>query len=443
MEYVNKVNLFDYNPGFTGKPALGRPSFCPARGSCVGVVPTTSGANMNDLIFFSWYGTHSWPRAIPESVSYPGRRMGARGSLAANPNPRPRQSTRNQCNIIIGGTTRLKSAVTVDGVVWTDSNEIAVHGSDDTSSAILQRFLVDWQVAEVKARPSGAFRLPMASAVTEMEKSPISKRLLSGHDEGSVCIFDWEKLKPVPIEKRTSLRSTAQVNSNHPTPFYDPSPNADGEVQLDLTTQYPFPHTKGRDSTFSAHCFQPARVKPSNCRTTKATTWKFDHRVGSVRWCPGSAELASVTLDNGQFHLLDTRTGGIVSSYTKSTTPAYSHDYGIINEEVIIGDCRGIISIHDLRRLGDNKYAPYTFKDPAQGVIGDVRFNPATSTLAISGSPSVSFWNRRQGWSLVGSTYVDDASLLPASHCTHIANAPGTTIYAATTSAGSLALYDC
>lgn len=460
MVYASKVNVFDYNAGYSGKPALGRPSFCPTLGSCVGVVPTASGTDTNELIFFSWYHQQVWPRAIPESKSYLGRRMGVKGPRALNPHHIPCRAVPDRCKIVIGGTTRLKSVGAVDGVVWTDSNEIAAHGSDQSSSAILHRFLVDWNVLDVEARPMGSFRLPLASPITELEKSPISKQLLSGHEDGTVCIFDWEKLSSVPPQPTAAARSsTSRANASlqHTKPFYDASAGKDdSELQIDLADPrtYSTPaeinsssnkmRVDARSTNFSASCFKPTRVKPANCRNTPAERWKFDHRVSSVRWSPGTAEIASVTLDNGHLYLLDMRTKGrIASSYQKSIIPANSHDHGEAHE-IIVGDCRGVLSIHDLRRIGGARYTPYTFLDVSQGVIGDVRYHAELSTLAISGSPSLSFWNRggRKGWSLVGSTYVDDSSLLPASHVTNVANAPGTSIFAATTSAGSLALYD-
>lgn len=430
LPFTSAVNAFKWNPGYAGEKSLGRAAFSPAPESCVGVVPTVSGHNSNDLIFFSWSSTNVWPKGIGKK-SHLGRRI-----KSLQRHPAALRDKRAKVPLVCGGTSRLTGAGSIDGVLWTNSHELLVYGSDAHCSR-LQRCIVDWAQPQVTTVRSASYLLPTNAHIREIGKTLSDGLYLSGHDDGSVYLFSWETLSR---ERASSSVVRPGYSNGMIRPSFSPLSSgngfslrsaASGSSGLSITSLSRITTTKPE---FTARAFTASPLTGTSKPQPQGAHWKFDSPVGSVR--SRTPFTHSVTLDAGQFHLLDARQSSIASSILNVGAPTFAHDFGSTENEVLIGDCHGFLHFFDLRKPDTPQKR---LCDHSQGVIGDIQYNQKTKNLLVTGSPSMSLWHKNK---LIGWTMIDDNLILPADHVTHATHVPDTTLIVGTSSAGTIALYE-
>lgn len=308
----------------------------------------------------------------------------------------------------------------INGTLWTGAKSLLIHGSDPHPR--LNHFTIDWASERVTLKHIGELTLTSMAAIREMEYQPSASLMASAHEDGTVLAYDWNSVSFVspyktPQRYRTVVTGSTTVGAAH--------------VHLNPVQQF-----ETRPDSFPG--------------SLKAQSWKFASSVSSVRWCGDSnGKLLSVTLDCGEYHLIDLRAGGsshasgslsVASTILKA--PTYAHDYIANDNELLLGDCHGILHFYDTRNLSTPMQI---IKDHNQGVIGDIRYSREFGTCIIAGSPALSVWcadeSSEIGLRNLGSSFVDDA-IVTASHQSHATHVPGTSIIAASSFTGILGLLD-
>jgi WD40 repeat protein len=111
--------------------------------------------------------------------------------------------------------------------------------------------------------------------------------------------------------------------------------------------------------------------------------------VGSVRWHPTDAYLASCTTDGGSLHIFDIRTDKKRPAliYNTSKKHLYSHDYRD-QHTLLLGFGDGQVQVFDSR----TRKNLIVFQDPYLKAVGDIRFNRLSKHFAFFGIPEFTLW---------------------------------------------------
>jgi len=111
--------------------------------------------------------------------------------------------------------------------------------------------------------------------------------------------------------------------------------------------------------------------------------------VGSVRWHPTDAYLASCTTDSGALHVFDIRTDRKRPAmvYDTQKRELFTHDYRD-PYTLLLGFGDGTLQVFDYR----SRRALIVFQDPYQKAVGDLQFNRATKHFAVFGIPEFTLW---------------------------------------------------
>jgi WD40 repeat protein len=111
--------------------------------------------------------------------------------------------------------------------------------------------------------------------------------------------------------------------------------------------------------------------------------------VGSVRWHPTDAYLASCTTDPGTLHIFDIRTDKKRPAliYHTSKRNLYSHDYRD-QHTLLLGFGDGQVQVFDSR----TRKNLIVFQDPYLKAVGDIRFNRLSKHFAFFGIPEFTLW---------------------------------------------------
>jgi hypothetical protein len=126
-----------------------------------------------------------------------------------------------------------------------------------------------------------------------------------------------------------------------------------------------------------------------NERKSENSLYPCKDVVGSVRWHPNDAYLASCTTDTGTLHIFDIRTDKKRSAiiYDTMKKELYTHDYRD-SYTLLLGFGDGQIQVFDTR----NKRSLIVFQDPYLKAVGEIKFNRSTKHFAVFGIPEFTLW---------------------------------------------------
>eukprot|EP00743_Colponemidia_sp_Colp-15_P012111 GILK01013676.1.p1 GENE.GILK01013676.1~~GILK01013676.1.p1 ORF type:complete len:444 (+),score=42.87 GILK01013676.1:105-1334(+) len=160
--------------------------------------------------------------------------------------------------------------------------------------------------------------------------------------------------------------------------------------------------------------------------------------VGSVRWHPYDANLASSTVDTGIFHMFDIRTDRKRPSLTYDirTNELFTHAYRD-PFLVLMGFGNGELQVHDIRKC----QMVSSFQDQYQLQIGDIQMHHQFSRFSVLGNPDFTLWTTDRTSIRFGSAQQFHTSP-PAGYKTAGSFLAESDLFAVTDSAGIFAVYD-